>query len=107
MRKLFMTTFLGLMFGFFLGVSLPTLFISEMNLPSGLLPSFDITYMEDKYSALSPHAMLNAFSSLRGHSSKSLLYHKHNGTKVRMRCEKRNRKCFMIASSLKHRKPIS
>ncbi|CAN0904069.1 hypothetical protein LINGRAHAP2_LOCUS22872 [Linum grandiflorum] len=80
MMKLFMTTFLGLIFGFFLGVSLPTLFLSKMNLPSALFPSFDITYMEDKYSTISPHALLNALSSLRGDSSNSLQFHRHNGT---------------------------
>ncbi|CAL1391662.1 unnamed protein product [Linum trigynum] len=82
MTKLFMTTLLGILFGFFLGISLPTLSLSKLNLPTGLLPSFDITYMEDKFSGLSPQALLNALSSLRGHSIHSLLFHRYNGTKI-------------------------
>ncbi|CAN0924593.1 hypothetical protein LINGRAHAP2_LOCUS34278 [Linum grandiflorum] len=82
MMKLFVTTLLGMVFGFFLAISMPTLSLSKMNLPSGLLPSFDITYMEDKYSGLSPQSLLNAMASLRGHSVNSLLFHRYNGTKI-------------------------
>ena len=40
--------------------------ISQMNLPSTLFPSIDLTYIEDKYSGLSAQALFDAFSSLRG-----------------------------------------
>ncbi|CAN1187986.1 hypothetical protein LINPERPRIM_LOCUS32161 [Linum perenne] len=82
MMKLFATTVLGIVFGFFLAISMPTLSLSKMNLPSGLFPSFDITYMEDKYSGLSPHAVLHALSSLRDLGMSSLLFHRYNSTKI-------------------------
>ncbi|KAE9608002.1 hypothetical protein Lalb_Chr08g0230911 [Lupinus albus] len=47
--RLIVTTFIGVIFGFFLGVSFPTLSITKLNLPSALLPSVDLSYIEDKY----------------------------------------------------------
>ncbi|KAK2968119.1 hypothetical protein RJ640_028024 [Escallonia rubra] len=64
--RLIVTTFIGVVFGFFLGVSFPTLQLTKMNLPSNLLPSIDLTYIEDKYSGLSTQALLNVWSSLKG-----------------------------------------
>lgn len=37
-----------------------------MNLPAPLLPSIDLTYIEDKYSGLSTQALLNVWSTLKG-----------------------------------------
>ncbi|WCJ21180.1 hypothetical protein M5689_003356 [Euphorbia peplus] len=64
--RLFITTLVGIVFGFFLGISFPTLSLSKMSLPSSLFPSIDLTYIEDKYFDLSTHALLNALSSLKG-----------------------------------------
>ncbi|XP_057738826.1 uncharacterized protein LOC130955860 [Arachis stenosperma] len=47
--RLVVTTFIGLVFGFFIGVSFPTLSLTKLNLPSGLLPSIDLAYIEGKY----------------------------------------------------------
>ncbi|KAK2968117.1 hypothetical protein RJ640_028022, partial [Escallonia rubra] len=64
--RLIVTTFIGVVFGFFFGVSFPTLQLTKMNLPSSFLPSIDLTYIEDKYSGLSTQALLNVWSSLKG-----------------------------------------
>ncbi|KAE9449057.1 hypothetical protein C3L33_19048, partial [Rhododendron williamsianum] len=63
--RLIVTTFAGIVFGFFLGASFPTLSLTKMNLPSSLFPSLDLAYIEDKYSGLSTQALLNIWSSLR------------------------------------------
>ncbi|XP_065879833.1 uncharacterized protein [Euphorbia lathyris] len=80
--KLFMTTFVGIVFGFFLGISFPTLSLSKMSLPSSLFPSIDLTYIEDKYSDLSTHALFNALSSLKGNKDNSPLHKYHDDTKI-------------------------
>ncbi|KAD3641122.1 hypothetical protein E3N88_30346 [Mikania micrantha] len=51
----------------------------QMNLPSTLLPSIDLGYIEDKYSGLSSQALLNVWSSLR---KKSILLHEPEDTKI-------------------------
>ncbi|KAK4785397.1 hypothetical protein SAY86_002086 [Trapa natans] len=65
MMRVLVITCIGVVFGFFLGVSFPTLTLPKLNLPSSLFPSFDLTYIEDKYTGLSTHTLLNAWSSLR------------------------------------------
>lgn len=82
MMRLFMTTFIGIIFGFFLGISFPTLSLSKMNLPSGLFPSIDLTYIEDKYSGLSKQALFNAWSSLKGNKEASPLLPRYNETEI-------------------------
>lgn len=103
--RLLVTTFVGIVFGFFLGVSFPTISLTkagrilvfhfpasaylqancfnnllswhllmsyfymiliQMSIPSGLLPSIDLTYIENKYPGLSTQALLNVWSSLKG-----------------------------------------
>uniref|UniRef100_A0A2P2L4J4 Lysine ketoglutarate reductase trans-splicing related 1 n=2 Tax=Rhizophora mucronata TaxID=61149 RepID=A0A2P2L4J4_RHIMU len=80
--RLFMTTFIGIIFGFFLGISFPTLSLSRMNLPSSLFPSIDLTYIEDKYSGLSTRALYNAWSSLKGNRGGFTRLHSYNDTKI-------------------------
>ncbi|CAK7328154.1 unnamed protein product [Dovyalis caffra] len=82
MMRLFMTTFVGIIFGFFLGISFPTLSLSKMNLPSSLFPSIDLTYIEDKYSGLSKQALFNAWSSLKGNKGISPLLPRYNETEI-------------------------
>ncbi|GFY87246.1 lysine ketoglutarate reductase trans-splicing protein [Actinidia rufa] len=51
-----------------------------MNLKSSILPSIDLTYIEDKYSGLSTQALLNVWSSLkRNRGTKNDV---HNSTKI-------------------------
>ncbi|KAJ6691406.1 STORAGE PROTEIN [Salix koriyanagi] len=82
MTRLFMTTFIGIIFGFFLGISFPTLSLSKMNLPSSLFPSIDLTYIEDKYSGISKQALFNAWSSLKGNKGDSPLHPRYNETEI-------------------------
>lgn len=78
--RLIVTTFTGVVLGFFLGVSFPTLSLTKMNLPSTVFPSIDLTYIEDKYSGLSTQALLNVWSTLKG--NKGTMGHKPNNTKI-------------------------
>ncbi|XP_058781571.1 uncharacterized protein LOC131655779 isoform X2 [Vicia villosa] len=57
--RLIVTTFIGAVFGFFLGVSFPTLSLTKFNLPSGLLPSIDLSYIEDRYSGRQAWSFMN------------------------------------------------
>ncbi|KAF3444556.1 hypothetical protein FNV43_RR14248 [Rhamnella rubrinervis] len=80
--RLIVTTFIGVVFGFFLGVSFPTLSLTKMNLPSSLFPSIDLNYIEDKYSGLSTNALLNALSSFKGRRGSSPKPYALNDTKI-------------------------
>ncbi|XP_044502787.1 uncharacterized protein LOC123223609 isoform X2 [Mangifera indica] len=81
MMKIIVTTFVGVIFGFFLGISFPTISLTKMNLPSSLIPSIDLTYIEDKYSGLSTQTLLNAWSTLK--SNRGLLFaDRGNQTKI-------------------------
>ncbi|KAM5581795.1 hypothetical protein ABKV19_010829 [Rosa sericea] len=68
------TAFVAILFGFFLGVSFPTISLTKMNLPSSLLPSIDLSYIEDKYSGFSTQALVNAWSSLKSNRDISVKY---------------------------------
>ncbi|KAL2332731.1 hypothetical protein Fmac_013944 [Flemingia macrophylla] len=57
--RIFATAFIGLVFGFFIGVSFPTLSITKLNLPSGLLPSIDLSYIEGKYTGRQAWSFMN------------------------------------------------
>nr|DAD34430.1 TPA_asm: hypothetical protein HUJ06_005070 [Nelumbo nucifera] len=48
--RLIITTFVGVVFGFLVGVSFPTISLTKLNFPSSLLPSIDLSYIEDKNS---------------------------------------------------------
>ncbi|KAK1383859.1 Lysine ketoglutarate reductase trans-splicing protein [Heracleum sosnowskyi] len=61
--RLVITTFAGVVFGFFLGVSLPPSSFAKLN-RTNLLPSFDISYFEEKYSGLSTQALLNIWATI-------------------------------------------
>ncbi|XP_028776544.1 uncharacterized protein LOC114733278 isoform X1 [Neltuma alba] len=74
--RLIVTTFVGVIFGFFIGVSFPTLSITKFNLPSGLLPSIDLSYIEDKYTGASP------WSSVKNNSRRQSHDQSLNGTKI-------------------------
>ncbi|XP_019236775.1 PREDICTED: uncharacterized protein LOC109217006 isoform X2 [Nicotiana attenuata] len=76
--RLLVTTFIGVVFGFFLGVTFPTISLTKLPLPTNLFQSIDLT-IEDKYSALSSQALLNVLNSLKGHGGSS---HKNNDPKI-------------------------
>ncbi|KAL7232663.1 hypothetical protein ACSBR2_010637 [Camellia fascicularis] len=80
--RLIITTFAGIIFGFFLGASFPTLSLTKMNLKSTIFPSIDLTYIEDKYSGLSTQALLNIWSSLKHNRGTRNEIHKRNDTKI-------------------------
>ncbi|GAB4847896.1 hypothetical protein Ancab_026956 [Ancistrocladus abbreviatus] len=64
--RLIITTFVGLVFGFFLGKSVPTVSRTKINFSASILPPIDFTYIEDKYSGPKTQALLNAWSTLHG-----------------------------------------
>ncbi|KAL6983774.1 hypothetical protein U1Q18_017150 [Sarracenia purpurea var. burkii] len=59
--RLIVTTFVGIIFGFLIGLSFPTLTLTKLNLPSRVLPSIS----EDRNSGLSTQTLLNALSTLK------------------------------------------
>ncbi|XP_031260453.1 uncharacterized protein LOC116134631 [Pistacia vera] len=67
--RLIVTTFVGVVFGFLIGVSFPTLSLTKLNLPSSLLPTLDLSYNEDHRSGLSTQAVLNALNLKNDKSS--------------------------------------
>ncbi|KAL4638915.1 hypothetical protein ACB092_03G180500 [Castanea dentata] len=45
--RLIVTTFVGVVLGFFIGVSFPTLSLTKLNLPSSILPSMDLLHVRE------------------------------------------------------------
>uniref|UniRef100_A0A5B6ZN63 Lysine ketoglutarate reductase trans-splicing protein n=1 Tax=Davidia involucrata TaxID=16924 RepID=A0A5B6ZN63_DAVIN len=78
--RLIVTTFVGVVFGFFIGVSFPTLSLTKLNLPSNILSSIDLSYTEDKNSGLSTQTFLHAWSSLKANRNSSTQAQKLNDT---------------------------
>ncbi|KAF5450225.1 hypothetical protein F2P56_030593 [Juglans regia] len=74
--RLIVTTFVGVVFGFFIGVSFPTLSLTKVNLPSRLFPTIDISYIKYKESGIQ-----NAWSSVNNNNdSRSTQAQKLNDT---------------------------
>ncbi|GAY36240.1 hypothetical protein CUMW_020830 [Citrus unshiu] len=67
--RLIVTTFVGVVFGFFIGVSFPTLSLTKLTLPSSLLPT--VEYVEDQRSGLSTQRFLNVFNPLNRNNGSS------------------------------------
>ncbi|CAN7020243.1 unnamed protein product [Brassica rapa subsp. trilocularis] len=61
--KLIIATFIGVVIGFFLGISFPTLSLTKINFPSTILPSVDIAYVEDETPETSSETLLHTWSS--------------------------------------------
>ncbi|XAR58233.1 hypothetical protein NMG60_11026647 [Bertholletia excelsa] len=80
--RLIITTFVGIIFGFFLGVSLPTFSLTKMNFTSRLFPSIDFAHFEDQYSGVSTQALLNVWSSLKDDRGSISKVQKYNGQKI-------------------------
>ncbi|PSS26907.1 Developmental and secondary metabolism regulator veA like [Actinidia chinensis var. chinensis] len=73
--RLIVTTFVGVVFGFLIGASFPTLNLTKLN-----LPSIDLSFVEDKNSGLSTQTFLNAWSSMKGSRNTSTEAQKLNNT---------------------------
>jgi hypothetical protein len=59
--RLVVVTIIGVVFGFFIGISFPTVSITKLHFPSSL-----VSYIEDKNSGLTAQAILNhAWTSAR------------------------------------------
>lgn len=68
--RLIITTFFGIVFGFFIGVSFPTLSLIKFNLPTSLQTAHDVMYSEDPKTGLSTQTILN-LSGEKGYNSSS------------------------------------
>ncbi|XP_016542248.2 uncharacterized protein LOC107842768 [Capsicum annuum] len=79
MMRLILTTFSGVAFGIFLGVSFPTCPLTKVKVPSNIFGLIDLTYIEGKYSSFSTEDLLNLLSYLRSHKGRS---HRHSDTKI-------------------------
>ncbi|KAJ0969103.1 hypothetical protein J5N97_021980 [Dioscorea zingiberensis] len=67
--RLITTTIIGIVFGFFIGISFPTVNITKLHFPSSVL-----SYIEDKNSGITTQALLNhAWSSANSHKNDSNL----------------------------------
>ncbi|KAF9603260.1 hypothetical protein IFM89_034593 [Coptis chinensis] len=73
--RIIVTTFVGVVFGFFVGLSFPTISLTRFNLPTGLIPSIDLSYIEDRNSALSTESLLH-------HAWSSMISQNRSGTTV-------------------------
>ncbi|KAB2085048.1 hypothetical protein E1A91_A05G386100v1 [Gossypium mustelinum] len=80
--RLIIMAFAGVIFGFFLGVSFPTVSLTKMHLPSSLFPSIDLTYIEDKYSGLSTQALFNALNTIKANKVDSMSSSGYTETKI-------------------------
>uniref|UniRef100_A0A2P2L4J9 Uncharacterized protein MANES_13G023000 n=3 Tax=Rhizophora mucronata TaxID=61149 RepID=A0A2P2L4J9_RHIMU len=67
--RLIVTTFMGVVFGFMIGVSFPTLSLSKLNIASSFLPTSDLSYIEDKKLGLSTQTALDSLSFKNDHNS--------------------------------------
>ncbi|KAK4426114.1 hypothetical protein Salat_1379900 [Sesamum alatum] len=77
--RLLLTSFVGIIFGFYLGASFPIISLTKVNLPSSIFSSIDLTYIEDKYSSLPNQALLDVWSSVKGYKGTS---HRINNAKI-------------------------
>ncbi|XP_057493981.1 uncharacterized protein LOC130779387 isoform X2 [Actinidia eriantha] len=73
--RLIVITFVGVVFGFLIGASFPTLILTKLN-----LPSIDLSFVKDKNSGLSIQTFLNAWSSMKGSRNTSTETQKLNST---------------------------
>ncbi|XAR64486.1 hypothetical protein NMG60_11024853 [Bertholletia excelsa] len=70
--RVILSTFIGVIFGFFVGASFPTFTITKLYLPSGLLPTVGLSYAEDRNPGLSTKRVFNGWSALRGNKNISV-----------------------------------
>ncbi|CAN1838649.1 hypothetical protein LINPERHAP1_LOCUS35512 [Linum perenne] len=70
--RLIIMTFFGVVFGFSIGVSFPSLSVSKLNFASGLLPTIDLSYMGDKKLGSSTNSTVGSSSNNTAGSSAKL-----------------------------------
>ncbi|XP_068665344.1 uncharacterized protein [Aristolochia californica] len=64
--KLIITTVVGVIVGFLIGISFPKASLTKFNFPTSLLPSLDLAYIEDRAPGLRTQTILNrAFDSVK------------------------------------------
>ncbi|KAK1290089.1 hypothetical protein QJS10_CPB18g00637 [Acorus calamus] len=57
--RLIITTVVGVMLGFLVGISYPSVALTRFNFPSSIFSSIDLIYTDDKYSGMRTQALLN------------------------------------------------
>ncbi|PIA30275.1 hypothetical protein AQUCO_05600003v1 [Aquilegia coerulea] len=62
--RMLVTTIIGVVFGFFIGVSFPTISLTKFNFPSNLIPSLNFTYMDNAWSSVTGHRQVNSLSGV-------------------------------------------
>ncbi|XP_077229734.1 uncharacterized protein LOC143862548 [Tasmannia lanceolata] len=71
--RLTITTIIGVVVGFLIGISFPTDSLTRLNFSSGLFPSIDLTCVEDRNTGLSTQAILNHAWANRSSADKNNL----------------------------------
>ncbi|XP_065875248.1 uncharacterized protein [Euphorbia lathyris] len=61
--RVIVSTFLGVVLGFLIGVSFPSLSLTKLNLSSSLLPSIDLSYVDDKKLGFSTPTVTHSWMS--------------------------------------------
>lgn len=80
--RLIISTVVGVVFGFLIGISFPTVSLTKFTFPSSLFPSIDLTYIEDKNSGLSTQALLNHALTTRNKSSSTQAHNMNDTSKI-------------------------
>ncbi|CAN6476813.1 unnamed protein product [Victoria cruziana] len=57
--RLIITSLFGVVFGFLIGISFPTVSLTKFNFSSSLLPSIDLSYIEERNSGLTTQTLLS------------------------------------------------
>ncbi|CAN6485649.1 unnamed protein product [Victoria cruziana] len=66
--RLIITSLFGVVFGFLIGISFPTVSLTKFNFPSSLLPSIDLSYIEEWSSGLTTQTLLNHASTTQNYT---------------------------------------
>lgn len=61
--RLVMTTIMGMVFGYFIGVSFPSVSLTKINLPSSIISSLDVAFKDDHHRSVSDHIPENRVST--------------------------------------------
>ncbi|RWR80112.1 hypothetical protein CKAN_00873000 [Cinnamomum micranthum f. kanehirae] len=80
--RLIISTVVGVVFGFLIGISFPTVSLTKFTFPSSLFPSIDLTYIEDKNSGLSTQALLNHALTTLNKSSSTQAHNMNDTSKI-------------------------
>ncbi|XP_072052572.1 uncharacterized protein [Arachis hypogaea] len=79
--RLTLAALVGIVFGFSLGVSFPTVSLVKVT-PSTLFPCLDLTYVNDKYTGFPTKSIWDAWASLKGNKSMLHAHHNISDTKI-------------------------